>query len=245
MRALAVIPARYASTRFPGKPLAPILGKPMIQWVVEGAARVRGVQAVLVATDDERIRSAVEAFGGRAVLTSPACPSGTDRVWEAAREWRGDVIVNLQGDEPALESEAVEALLDLMESDPALSMGTLVAPLECREDYDNPDVVKVVLGEEGRCLYFSRSPVPHLRDAPFPGTRLYRHVGVYAYRRAFLEVFTGWSEGALEKLERLEQLRALERGVVIRAAVVAWRGCGVDRPEDVARAEAALRTLTG
>ncbi len=243
MRALAVIPARFASTRFPGKPLATVLGKPMIQWVAERAARIRGIEAVLVATDDERIRRVVLDFGGRAVLTSSACPSGTDRVWEAARGWDGDVIVNLQGDEPALEPEAVETLLDLMASDPELAMGTLAAPLDRREDYENPDVVKVVLGERARCLYFSRSPVPHLRDAPFAGSPLYRHVGVYAYRRAFMEVFTSWPEGVLEAMERLEQLRALERGVEIRAAVVRWPGCGVDRPEDVARAEAVLRAL--
>ncbi|MEW5765843.1 MAG: 3-deoxy-manno-octulosonate cytidylyltransferase [Acidobacteriota bacterium] len=241
MRALAVVPARFASTRFPGKPLALVLGKPMIQWVVERASRIRGIEGVLVATDDERIVKVVLDFGGRAVLTSSACPSGTDRIWEAAREWDGDVLVNLQGDEPALEPRAVEALLELMASDPTLSMGTLAAPLDRPEDYQNPDVVKVVLGEGGRCLYFSRSPVPHLRDAPISGARLHRHVGVYAYRRTFLEAFTRWPEGVLEGMERLEQLRALEKGVVIRAVVVRWPGCGVDRPEDVARAEAALR----
>ncbi|MGC8763051.1 MAG: 3-deoxy-manno-octulosonate cytidylyltransferase [Acidobacteriota bacterium] len=241
MRSVAVIPARYASSRFPGKPLAPILGRPMVLWVLERARRVRGLAEVVVATDDDRIARCVEEGGGRALLTSPSCPSGTDRVEEAARSLGADVVVNLQGDEPALDPHAVERLLTLMEEDPQLPMGTLATPAGSLAEYGDPNVVKVVLGEGGRCLYFSRSPVPHFREGAPDLARVFRHVGVYAFRRDFLARFTSWPVGELEKAEKLEQLRALERGVPIRAAVVSWRGPSVDTPCDLAAAEAWLR----
>jgi 3-deoxy-D-manno-octulosonate cytidylyltransferase len=234
------VPARYASTRFPGKPLAPILGKPMIQWVYERATQVHGMERVLVATDDRRIAAAVARFGGEAVMTSDHCASGSDRVWEAVKDLDCDVVVNLQGDEPTLEPASVQALLDLMASNPDLELGTLVAPLIRPEDFRDPNVVKVVLGAVGRCLYFSRSPVPHLRERAFEAVPLWRHVGVYAFRKALLEAFTGWPRGTLEATESLEQLRALERGITIKAAAVEWSGCAVDTPEDVAAAEAYL-----
>lgn len=241
MTTIAVIPARYGSTRFPGKPLHPILGKPMIQWVCERAARVRGLDRVLVATDDPRIREAVRGFGGEAVMTSPDCPSGSDRVWQAIRDVACDRVVNLQGDEPALQPESVEVLLDLMAVDEGLQMGTLASPLASREDYLNPNVVKVVLGERGRCLYFSRSPIPFLRGTSLEQAPVFRHVGVYAFRKPFLERFTSWPQGSLEKAEALEQLRALEYGAVVRAAVASWpAAAGVDSPEDVEAVEAVL-----
>ena len=240
MRVIGVVPARFASTRFPGKPLAPILGKPMIQWVYERAIQVNGMESVLVATDDERIAAAATGFGAEAVMTSERCASGSDRVWEAVRNRDCDIVVNLQGDEPTLEPASVQTLLDLMCSNPDLELGTLVAPLIRQEDFQDPNAVKVVLGAGGRCLYFSRSPVPFLRERTFEAVPLWRHVGIYAFRKGLLEAFTGWPRGTLEATESLEQLRALERGVAIKAAAVEWSGCAVDTPEDVAAAEAYL-----
>jgi 3-deoxy-manno-octulosonate cytidylyltransferase (CMP-KDO synthetase) len=240
LKVVAVIPARHASTRFPGKPIAPILGRPMIQWVWERARRARGIGRVLVATDDTRIAEAARGFGAEAVMTSPSCPSGSDRVWEAVRDLECDVVLNLQGDEPALEPEALERLLDLMASRPEVELGTLVTPISARADYENPNVVKVVLGEDGRCLYFSRSPLPYLRGLSHGEVPLWRHVGVYAFRKAFLGRFVARPQGALERAEALEQLRALEMGALVAAAEVRWPGCAVDTPEDVAAAEAFL-----
>ena len=241
MRTVAVIPARYGSTRFPGKPLAPILGRPMIRWVWERASRARGLDRLVVATDDERIAREVRGFGGEAVMTPADCPTGSDRVQAAVCEMECDVVLNLQGDEPTLDHSALEALLALMSRDPSLLMGTLVAPVRSREEFDNPNVVKAALGEEGRCLYFSRSPVPFCREVAFGLAPLWRHVGIYALRKEFLAAFTSWPRGTLERTESLEQLRALERGVVIRAARVQWPGCAVDSPEDIQAAEAFLR----
>ncbi len=240
MKVVAVIPARYASTRFPGKPIAPILGRPMIQWVWERAAGARGIDRVLIATDDERIASAARAFGAEVAMTSPACPSGSDRAWEAVRAVDCDVVLNLQGDEPALVPDALERLLDLMATRPEVDLGTLVTPIGSREDYGNPNVVKVVMGEGGRCLYFSRSPVPFLRDVAYGDVPLWRHVGVYAFRKVFLGRFVATPQGLLERAEALEQLRALEAGAVVAAAEVEWPGCAVDTPADVAATEAYL-----
>jgi 3-deoxy-manno-octulosonate cytidylyltransferase (CMP-KDO synthetase) len=201
------------------------------------------VDEVLVATDDARIAGAVTGAGGSAVETSPACATGSDRVWEAVRDRPCDIVLNLQGDEPALSPAAVGQLVALMRADPSLQMGTLASRLTDPAQHADPNVVKVVLGEGGRCLYFSRSPVPHLRGAALPEAPVFRHVGVYAFRKAFLGAFTAWPQGALERTESLEQLRALERGVSLRAAVVDWAPVAVDVPEDVPRAEAALRAL--
>lgn len=244
-RVVAVIPARHASTRFPGKPLAPLLGRPMVLWVLERARLVPGVDDVLVATEDPRIASVVRSAGGEAILTSPDCATGSDRVWEAVKGRPCDIVLNLQGDEPALDPLAVGELVALMRADPGLPMGTLASRLTDPAAHADPNVVKVVLGEGGRCLYFSRSPVPYLRGAPLSEAPVYRHVGVYAFRKAFLETFTGWPQGALERAESLEQLRALERGVALRASVVSWAPVAVDTPEDVPKAEAALRGLQG
>jgi 3-deoxy-manno-octulosonate cytidylyltransferase (CMP-KDO synthetase) len=212
----------------------------MIRWVYERASRVRGLARLLVATDDERIASAVRAFGGEAVMTPRECPSGSDRVWEAVKGETCDVILNLQGDEPTLDPAAIETLIGVMAGGAEVDLGTLVTPLQEEADYRNPNVVKVVLGTGGRCLYFSRSPIPNLRGQPFGRTPLWRHVGVYAYRRDFLKAFVGWPPGEPELSECLEQLRALERGAAVFAAPVEWPGCAVDEPGDIAAVEKML-----
>jgi 3-deoxy-manno-octulosonate cytidylyltransferase (CMP-KDO synthetase) len=241
---IGIIPARYASTRFPGKPLADIAGKPMIQWVVERAARAACLDRVVVATDDGRILDAVASFGGEAVLTRSDHASGTDRLAEASRLLGmapEDIVVNIQGDEPLLEPVMIERLIEALESAPGCPMATLAFATSDATDYLSPNVVKVVLDRAGNALYFSRSPLPHVRDAA-PGTPVpfLKHLGFYAYRCAFLERFTGLEPGKLEATEKLEQLRALEHGHGIRVALSPVDTVGVDTPEDAARATALL-----
>lgn len=243
MEAVVVIPARFGSTRFPGKPLAQILGKPMIVWVLERAREIAGVGRVIVATDDERISEAVRRAGGEAVMTSPDCPTGSDRIHEATRDLTCDIVVNLQGDEPALNPQAVGRLVAMMMQDQSLQMSTLASPLSSMEEYEDPNVVKVVLGSCNRCLYFSRSPIPHLRGCALNEAPVYRHAGVYGFRKELLAEFTTWPQGRLERAESLEQLRALERGVEIRAIIADWPKVAIDTPADIVRAEAALSSL--
>ncbi len=242
MEVVAVIPARYGSTRFPGKPLAAILGKPMILWVLERAAMIRGVNRVVVATDDERIAIAVTKAGGEAAMTPSSCPTGSDRVFAAIRDAECDLVINLQGDEPALDPNAVSLLVSMMAENPSVLMGTLVSPLASEREYANPNVVKAVLDDQNRCLYFSRSPIPNLRGCALSEAPVYRHAGVYGFRKDFLAKFTGWRQGRLERAESLEQLRALEHGVQISAVVADWPMVAVDTPLDIPIAEAALRT---
>jgi 3-deoxy-manno-octulosonate cytidylyltransferase (CMP-KDO synthetase) len=231
-RAVVVIPARFGSTRLPGKPLLAETGKPLIQHVYEQVAKARGLADVIVATDDERIRAAVEGFGGRAVLTSPAHTCGTERVAEVARGLRADIIVNVQGDEPELPPADLEGLVRLLAGEGEAPMATLAFPSEDPEVYRSPSVVKVVVDERGYALYFSRSPVPFYRDAR-PGTpRFLKHLGVYAYRREFLLEFTGLPPTPLEQAERLEQLRALEHGYRIRVGWASRDSLGIDTPEE-------------
>lgn len=233
-----IIPARYGATRFPGKPLADLAGRPLIAHVVERARRARGVDVVAVATDDERIARAAEAAGAKAVLTGEAA-TGTDRVAEAARRLtpRPDLVVNLQGDEPLIEPEAIEVLIAAMVSSGA-RMGTLARPLDA-EELGRPQVVKVVTDLAGDALYFSRAAIPHHRaGGPSPAARA--HVGIYAFTGAFLEEFSSLAPGRLEVEESLEQLRALEHGFKIRVADTAYRGFGIDTPEDLERARALL-----
>jgi 3-deoxy-manno-octulosonate cytidylyltransferase (CMP-KDO synthetase) len=212
----------------------------MVQWVWERTLSVPGLSRVLVATDDDRIAAVVAGFGGEAVMTSPACPSGSDRVWEAVRGEDWDLVLNLQGDEPALNPAGISALVAAMEADERAQMGTLVTALSERSDYEDPNVVKAVLDGTGRCLYFSRSPVPFLRGREFEEAELWRHVGVYAFRKEFLEAFVSWPKGRLEDTESLEQLRALEHGAFVIATRVDWPGCAVDVPDHIAAAEAFL-----
>jgi 3-deoxy-manno-octulosonate cytidylyltransferase (CMP-KDO synthetase) len=239
MSAVGIIPARYRASRFPGKPLAPIAGRPMLEHVIEGARRAKRLRDVLVATDDERIAAAAKAAGARAVMTSPDHPTGTDRLAEAALGLDDAVVVNVQGDEPLIEGFVIDAAIEALEADPGAAMATVVHPLEPGA-LEDPNRVKVVLDGRGRALYFSRAPIPHRRaDAPEP--RRFQHVGLYAYRRDFLLRFVGLAQGEAERAEGLEQLRALEHGFAIRCAVVeGWRSVPVDVPADVARVEAAL-----
>lgn len=238
-RTVAVIPARYASTRFPGKPLAIIAGKPMVQWVYEKALGAKSVGEVIVATDDQRIADAVADFGGRAVMTSPDHPTGTDRIAEAIEKVDADLIINIQGDEPLVPSEVVDRLVAAMRSSQA-EMGTVAVPFEYSANGpENPNAVKVVTDRNGFALYFSRSLIPFPREGGVPAEPLL-HWGLYAYRRDFLYDFVSWSPGRLEQCEMLEQLRALENGARIMVIQAAVQSIGVDTPEDVAKVESKL-----
>lgn len=237
-----IIPARYGASRFPGKPLADLAGKPLIAHVVERARRARGVDVVAVATDDARIARAAEAAGAEAIMTGPAA-TGTDRVAEAARRLSPgpELVVNLQGDEPLIEPEAIGTLVDAMVASGA-AMGTLARPLAPGE-LERPQVVKVVTDLKGDALYFSRAAIPHRRaGGESPVARA--HVGIYAFTAAFLQQFTALTPGRLEGEEALEQLRALEHGFRIRVADTGYRGFGIDTPEDLERARALLAAGT-
>jgi 3-deoxy-manno-octulosonate cytidylyltransferase (CMP-KDO synthetase) len=239
MSAVGIIPARYRASRFPGKPLAAIAGRPMLAHVIEGARRAKKLREVLVATDDERIAAAAAAVGAPVVMTSPAHPTGTDRLAEAAANLSDAIVVNVQGDEPLIEGFVIDAAVEALEADPDAPMATVAHPLDGAALAD-PNRVKVVLDARGRALYFSRAPIPYRRaDAPAP--RWLQHVGLYAYRRPFLARFVALAPGAAEQSEGLEQLRALEHGFAIRCAVIeGWRSVPVDVPGDVAEVEAIL-----
>jgi 3-deoxy-manno-octulosonate cytidylyltransferase (CMP-KDO synthetase) len=224
--ALGIIPARYGSTRLPGKPLVPLLGKPLVQHVWERARLARRLSGLLVATDDERIASVVTGFGGLAVMTSPGHASGTDRLAEVARSRLADV----------------DTLVDGLVRDPSFPMGTLAVPLGDPREAEDPNVVKVVCDASGRALYFSRARIPHPRhpESGGPGAAWRRHIGIYSYRREFLLEFASWPPTPLERVEGLEQLRALERGRAIRVFPARGRYLGVDTPEDVVAVQIAL-----
>lgn len=238
---VAIIPARFASSRLPGKPLLAETGKPLIQHVVEAAARSRRIDRVIVATDDSRILDAVQRFGGEAVLTRDDHPSGTDRVAEVASLLPdARIVVNLQGDEPEIEPEALDLVVDLLDRDPRSPMATLCTPILDRDTYLDPSCVKVVRSLDGRALYFSRRPIPCHRDgepdSPSPDSPLaYLHLGLYAYRRDFLLKLSTLPPSPLEQLERLEQLRVLELGESIALDVIPAASPGIDTPEDYRR----------
>ena len=236
-RLAIVIPARYGSTRLPGKPLADILGKPMIQHVYERALQVPGATDVVVATDDNRVAEAVQAFGGRWVMTSPDHPSGTDRLAEVMTQVDADLYVNLQGDEPLVRPADIGKLAHGMFADPAVQVGTLCHLIEAAEAL-NPNTVKVVLAGNGNALYFSRSPIPYPREAD--EARYLKHVGVYAYRRDVLATYAKLPQPMIEQAEKLEQLRLLAAGLCIRAFEVEPTGPGVDTPECLERVRALM-----
>jgi 3-deoxy-manno-octulosonate cytidylyltransferase (CMP-KDO synthetase) len=244
MRAVGVIPARYDAGRFPGKALAPIAGLAMIRRVWEGAQAAKTLRAVLIATDDARIADAARAFGAEVVETSSDHPTGSDRVAEVAAGLADDVVVDIQGDEPLIEGFVIDAAVEALQEDPAVSLATVVHAAD-RAALGNPDRVKVVLDRAGLALYFSRSPIPAQRaSAAEAGARCWQHVGLYAYRRPFLLEFAALARGPLERSEELEQLRALEHGHPIRCAIVeGWSSTPVDAPEDIAAVEARLALL--
>lgn len=248
MKIYGIIPSRYGSSRFPGKPLAVLAGKPLVAWVVEAVSRARGLDAVLVATDDERIAAAVHEHGGVAVMTPSELPSGTDRIACAARAYLGrdfgddDILVNIQGDEPLIDPALVESLVDRLKSDERWSMATAVTPIRSAADLMAKSVVKVVLDRDGGALYFSRSPVPCDRDreADLSSGLYVRHLGIYAYRGGFLRRYVAEPPCALEETEKLEQLRALWMGAKIAVVRTEDEGIGVDTPEDAERVAALL-----
>ncbi|MDD3643483.1 MAG: 3-deoxy-manno-octulosonate cytidylyltransferase [Candidatus Krumholzibacteria bacterium] len=233
--ALIVIPARYGSTRFPGKPLAEIAGVPMIVRVARLAAAVRGAAPPVVATDDRRILEVVREAGFEAEMTARSHRSGTARVAEVAARRSNPIVVNVQGDEPLLPVRGVEKLIEVLQADRRCVMATLATPSRGAEAIARPDVVKVAVDRDGHALYFSRSAIPH-------GAEVFlHHIGVYAFRRAFLLRFCSLPRGPFEKAEGLEQLRALENGHRIRVVHCRAQTCGVDRPEDIKRVETRLR----
>ena len=238
-RVVAVIPARFGSTRFPGKPLTLILGTPMIAHVVTRAREARCFTEVVVATDDDRIAVAARAAGARVAMTGEA-RSGTDRVAQAVRDLDAEVVLNVQGDEPALPPENLRVVAEHLRAHPEVPLATLALPAT-EDDMANPNVVKVVTDLAGRALYFSRAPIPYPRN-PVAGVAR-KHVGLYGFQRRALYEFTGWPETDLERVEGLEQLRALAHGMAIAVLPAAGESVSVDVPEDVPRAEAALAAL--
>ena len=237
----AIIPARWASTRFPGKPLVELRGKPLVQHAWERACRAKLVERVIIATDDMRIAQAAFDFGAEVALTSKKHPTGTDRLAEVAAKLKSSrIILNVQGDEPDIAPATIDRLARALLDNPGLGMVTAANPVTDPADIRNPNVVKVVAGLDGRALYFSRSVIPHDRDGS-GGVGYLRHQGIYGYRRGVLLSFVKWRPTPLEKAEKLEQLRALEHGVAIGVIVVRRSSVGVDVPGDLAKAERALR----
>ncbi len=244
---VAIIPARYASSRLPGKPLIEIAGKPMVLHVVERALKAPSISRVIVATDDRRVLNTVIAAGAEAVMTSPDHATGTDRLAEVASQLEAEIIVNVQGDEPLIEPATIEAAVAPLIANHSLVMSTTCEPIESVEDVLKPNIVKVVMDREGFALYFSRHPIPFLRaETLIAGSveaalranpellKLYaKHTGLYVYRRAFLLTFARLEPTPLERAESLEQLRALEHGYQIKVVKVAHRSIGVDTPEDL------------
>jgi 3-deoxy-manno-octulosonate cytidylyltransferase (CMP-KDO synthetase) len=233
---LGVIPARFASSRFPGKPLASIGGKPMIQHVWERAARAPCLSSILIATDDERIAGAARAFGANVAMTRSDHESGTDRVAEAAAATAADIVVNIQGDEPLIDPAAIQTAVLTLLDDATCQMATLMKRISRPEEIENPNVVKVVASLSGQALYFSRSLLPFPRGNAIH----YKHIGLYVYRRDLLLGYSSLRRGPLEAAEKLEQLRALENGIPIRVAETSYESLGVDTPDDLLAAEAAL-----
>jgi 3-deoxy-manno-octulosonate cytidylyltransferase (CMP-KDO synthetase) len=253
---VAIIPARYASSRFPGKAIVDIAGRPMIQWVYERTRQAAGVGRVLVATDDARILRVVEGFGGTAVMTATSHPTGTDRLAEVAATLDAELIVNVQGDEPLIEPSAIDAAMAPFAADAALVMSTLRCPIPTLDELFDISITKVVTDEQDFALYFSKAPIPYHRDAwgaiagmvarlrlagGTPPVVGWRHIGLYVYRRTFLLEFARLPQTPLERLEQLEQLRALEHGYRIKVVPTQYVSIGVDTPEDVAKVGRLLR----
>lgn len=241
MKAIAVIPARYDSSRFPGKPLAEIIGKPMIQWVYEAVSRVKNIDQVFVATDDDRIFDCVTDFGGNPIMTGD-CKCGTDRVYEAVKTFDCDVVVNVQGDEPLVREYDVQRIVDSFLDNKDTKMVTLISQMKDDIEIDNPNNVKVVTDIKGNALYFSRSRIPY-NGRSDGKVAYYKHLGIYGYSRKFLTQFVNFPRSPNERIEKLEQMRALDNGYRIKTIITDYEGVGVDLPEDLTKAESALRLL--
>ncbi|MDP2915151.1 MAG: 3-deoxy-manno-octulosonate cytidylyltransferase [Candidatus Aminicenantes bacterium] len=237
-KAAGIIPARYGATRFPGKPLASILGKPMIQWVYEGAKKSKLLKRIIIATDDQRIVKAADEFGAEAVMTSTDHESGTERVAEAAAQVEAEIIVNIQGDEPLVGGEMLDALVIALD-DPSISMATLMAKVTDMALLQDSHVVKVVTDKNGFALYFSRSPLPY--QAP---DHFFQHIGIYGYRKDFLMNFHRLPVSRLERIEKLEQLRVLENGMPIQMIEIPRPTLSVDTPQDIIKVEKLLSVRT-
>jgi 3-deoxy-manno-octulosonate cytidylyltransferase (CMP-KDO synthetase) len=237
MKVACIIPSRYQSSRFPGKPLADIWGKPMIQHVYERVLKAKTVSSVAVATDDERIFAAVRNFGGHAIMTSSEHKSGTDRIAEAVTHLElqpSDIVVNIQGDQPLFEPSQIDEVAAPLLADATIPMSTLIYKIIRDEEITHPNAVKTVFDEQGFALYFSRATIPYVRGRGLKAD-YYKHHGIYAYRRDFLEIFTRLPVGALEKLEALEQLRALEHGYKIKVVETPHDSVEVDTPQELER----------
>jgi 3-deoxy-manno-octulosonate cytidylyltransferase (CMP-KDO synthetase) len=236
MESAVVIPARYNSTRFPGKPLANLLGKPLIQHVYERAKKAKKIKTIIVATDDERIEKAVKSFGGDVIMTSPNHLSGSDRISEVASKLTEDIIINVQGDEPLIEPGLIDELCNVF-NNPDVLVATARIPIADLKDVQNPNVVKVVCDRNGFALYFSRSPIPGTRNDISIRTQskpvFFRHVGIYAYTRNFIMKFSSLEPTPLELQEGLEQLRILEHGYKIKVVDTEYQSIGVDTPDDL------------
>lgn len=242
MAVIGVIPARYGSTRFPGKILHPLCGRPLIAWVLDQARKATRLDRVLVATDDERIADAVVSEGGEAVMTRPDHPSGTDRIVEAIDGIEGEAVINIQGDEPLVDPGLIDELAGVLADSDGWDMVTACTPLSDPDMIQSPDVVKVVFGDRNQALYFSRSPIPFVRDrAEAAASLYYRHIGLYGYQRSFLEGLTRQPVSRLEQAEKLEQLRALSMGCRMKVLETVDTGIGVDTPADAAKAEKLLK----
>ena len=241
MKIVGVIPARLGSTRLHEKVLKPIHGKPMVEWVWQRAAQAGRLQDLIVATDDSRIVKAVERFGGKAMMTSVDHPNGSSRIAEVASKIEADVFINIQGDEPMMHPQGIDQLAAVFEQKKEIQVGTLAVRKTSVEDYENPNVVKVICDAEGRALYFSRSPIPYFREKPAQGITYLKHLGIYGYRRQFILDFVKWKPGILENFEKLEQLRILERGIPIQVIETAHDSWSVDTEEDLVVVEGKMR----
>jgi len=239
MKIIAVIPARYASTRFPGKPLVKLKDKPLIQWVVEGAKSAKLVQEIYVATDDQRIADVVKACGVNVLMTRPECPTGTDRIFEATKNLQFDVVLNIQGDEPQITAEYIDLLAKAFLDQPGLDMATLAHPIAV-EDIENPNAVKVIKNANNDAIYFSRFAIPYSREKSVGTPVCEKHIGLYGYSKTFLNKFCNSEQSAIEQAESLEQLRALHLGAKIKVLSVKKPIQGVDTPEDLAKLEKML-----
>jgi len=238
MKTIGVIPARFASTRFPAKVLANIGGKPLVQHVWEKAVLCRELDEVLIACDNEKVLKTAQDFKARVVMTDPNCPSGSDRIAEAVKDLKVDIVVNIQGDEPFIDSRTIDALTVLLKQDAKTMIGTVIKEITDDVDFFDPNVVKCVVDDQGCALYFSRSPIPYHRNKnTSSGAKNYKHLGLYAYRKDFLMQYKDWPKGVLESTEELEQLRVLERGIKIKTTKTHLESIAVDTPQDLLKAQ--------